>query len=248
MKTFEKLLLNEMAFKSNAKYYHGSSQKGGEGILSTGMIRPGNTEIKRGKSATPIIERTYLTPSIRYATIYAIGGNFIGNESYPDTRELEREGKYCYVFVVNKLDGKDVIIDEDAVGEVLHYSMQKLRNPDKYKNYEYDEWSESDYIGKWLENSDALLSSFANKCHYILTPLQFEKVRRYDDILHLIIAGKKITKVLDPYYVDLLMKAGCPFSVKGEIKFDEAWKLDRTLNYRLKRDASNFFQVAERIR
>jgi hypothetical protein len=39
-----------------------------------------------------------------------------------------------------------------------------------------------------------------------------------------------------------------PVASSGELPFSQAWRFDKTLNSDLKRDASIFFQLAERIK
>ena len=248
MRTF-KDLLREMAYSDiQHHFYHGTSQTNGEQILSSGKIRPGNIDVKRGHSMTPIMQRTYFTPDIACAVIYAISGNYIGDATHPSIEQFSKDGRYCYVFVLDGLNENDIIIDEDCVGYILDYSIQALKNPEKYKADQ--EWYSEQYIGKWLARVNRQdMESFVYACKNILTPLQFQKVEHeYADSSTVISAGKKITKVLNPFYVNLLMKAECSFSLKGEISFDEAWKFDRILNGKLKKDASNFFKLAERIK
>jgi len=58
-------------------YYHGTSSENGEKILKEGIKSP---EIIHRARLTPIKGKQYITTSLRYAIIYAIGGDMIGDD------------------------------------------------------------------------------------------------------------------------------------------------------------------------
>ncbi len=238
-------LLAEYAVSLKKRYYHGTDGVGGAAILSSGKIRPGNTEKKRGRKMTPMFERTYLTVDIEYATIYAVGGNMLGDASWPTEEWKKKHGNICYVFVVNGLDAGDVMIDEDAVGQLVHYCAKEA--------YYGKDWEPSEYAEEWMneffaKTSSALRNNLASWARGSLTTRQWEKLVRYDDIADLIVAGKKLTRSMSDQLTETMLSVGCPFSVNGEVKFDEAWEMEVSRNGSLKKDASNFFELARRVK
>src|ERR1039457_2449537 len=98
-------------------YYHGTSKESNAlSIINHGEIRPGNIDIARGTKLTPIIGRTYFTPEIDMAGIYAIGANILGGDIYP---ELLKEGQYGYLFQGNITSLDNAIPDEDYIGQMI---------------------------------------------------------------------------------------------------------------------------------
>lgn len=217
-------------------YYHGSSkEQAGLNILADGIIKPGNVDIKRGNKLTPIIGRTYMTPRMDMAGIYAIGANMLGSKLWDS--DIEKNGRYGYLFVINSSTLGDIVPDEDYVGHAIY----NLAN-DEY----YDEDDVMSGMKKW---SDSDKQSYLRFARNVLTPLQYQKAVRYDDYGDFAVAGKKMLKSGMPSNLtDLIIELGAPIAHDGPIKFDEAWRIDKTLCQQLKKDGSNFFQFAERVK
>ena len=74
--------------------------------------------------------------------------------------------------------------------------------------------------------------SFAKDC---LTPLQFEKAKKYDDYADFAVAGKKLNKYLSNNMRNDIIKLGCPISVPGEVEIKQAWKFDKLKCQELKK-------------
>ena len=73
--------------------YHGTNESAGKAILKDGFIDPKGTEIKYGdrkSSLRPQAGKVYMSHSIEYATIYAIGANMIGDEAWPREQDIEK--------------------------------------------------------------------------------------------------------------------------------------------------------------
>jgi hypothetical protein len=225
--------LDEMALPAGMKLYHGShNEDKGKQITKDGVLKPGNPDIKRGKKLTPQLGMTYLAPELKEAVIYCVGGNYLGS----DIDELwRREGRYGYLFVVDSEDlkGKKIYADEDYIGQAIYHLT---------KNEFYDTGFSSN-----LKNFDDSKKSFLlERAKTLLTPLQYDKVIRYDDYADFAIAGKKLMKMLPDNIHQALVECGSPCAVEGEVRISESWIFDKTLNPQLKKDASNFFELAKK--
>jgi hypothetical protein len=103
------------------RFYHGcSNEQFAAGVLSDGVIRPrdGGAKPVNGTGwLAPINDRTYLTPSLKYAVIYVLGGDVAGGEIWE--RFVQKDGRYGHLFVVDGSALSDVQPDEDSVGELL---------------------------------------------------------------------------------------------------------------------------------
>lgn len=211
------------------RYYHGTSiEKNGESILREGIKVPDLTT-RKGK-LRPMDGQVYITPYIFYAQIYAIGGDFAGNNYTPSEYEQENAGRYGWIFVIDGDQLSDIQPDEDSIGDMLYY----LLNPayaEKQKHYDLSK------IG-WL----------AELAKNRLTPIQYSKVKSYDDYGDLAMAGKKLVKIMTDAQKLGLIDAGAHVANAGNLIPAEAWKLDKFNVIDLKKDGSNFFKIAERIR
>lgn len=213
----------------NKKYYHGTSIEAfGESILKEGIKVPDLT-LRKGK-LKPVDGKVYITPYLFYAQIYAIGGDIAGNNYSPSAYEQEHAGRYGWVFVIDGNQLKDIQPDEDSVGDMLYY----LLNPqyiEKQTHYSLDG-------ADWLVE---LAKTY-------LTALQFQKVKRYDDYGDLAMAGKKlISRMTDNEKLELIDR-GAHIAHTGNLIPSEAWKIDKFNVIDLKKDGSNFFEVADRIK
>ena len=82
--------------------YHGTNESAGKAILKDGFIDPKGTEIKYGdrkSSLRPQAGKVYMSHSIEYATIYAIGANMIGNEALPSEQDIEKKMEDIAIFL-----------------------------------------------------------------------------------------------------------------------------------------------------
>lgn len=64
----------------------------------------------------PVKGRTYVTPTIAYAAIYAMGGSMAGSTWREEFIQDDPNG---YLFVISGTDLGDIQPDEDSVGEML---------------------------------------------------------------------------------------------------------------------------------
>lgn len=225
----------------NKKYYHGCKTLQGEMILKDGYIKPGNTDTIRGNKLTPIMNRTYVTPSIREACIYAIGGVLLGHQIYG-----KKDGYFGYIFEVD-INDKKILADEDYVGYAIYLCFESLKfemngQNGRLKYYNYDP---HDTIINWRIQAKKEYLQFAKDN---LTKLQFDKCIKYNDYGDFSVAGKKLIKVLPERMNQWLLDANSSGSVEGNLKIINYWKIDYEHDViKLKEDGSNFFDIIKKI-
>lgn len=243
MKTTFYQFLNEAKLTTDFTYYHGCSKSVyGEKILNDGFLKPGNENNKRGHKLTPDIGRTYATPNFRESVVYTMGGDYFPCNNWSSYMERER-GKYGYLFEIDRNSFTDVIPDEDYVGQLVHYGNNILNNDLKWLEY-----AEKDAIKNFYEKWDTYkIKCFLHNCQSILTPLQYKKCLKYDDYADFAVAGKKLNKFLDNQWKKEIIELGTPVGNQGKLTFSKAWKIDKENALRLKKDASNFFDLAVKI-
>ena len=119
MKSF-KTFLAEMASPSdivkNKTYYHGTSSLDNASSIARDGITPPEIIHKRAALA-PVVGKTYATPDIGYAQIYAIGGDIAGSNSNWKARGRE---KYGHVFSFSGHKLQDIQPDEDSIGKLYY--------------------------------------------------------------------------------------------------------------------------------
>jgi len=117
--------LNEMAMPRKLdikkKYYHGTtSANAAKGIMSKGISPPDITGVKTPAPKgflKPVKGKVYITTDIRYALIYALGGDVIGSDYKMNDWDKNPNG---YVFIIDGKLLKDIQPDEDSIGEMIY--------------------------------------------------------------------------------------------------------------------------------
>lgn len=213
-------------------YYHGTSNEiMGKNILTQG-IKPGRITVSN-KMGAPVENRVYLTPHLQYAIIYCIGANMLGEDI---SDYVKNEGRYGYLFEISKEKlNNDAQPDEDSIGYILQYAFTK----EYYGKGVYygDKINFNNMDLKWLYNLGSSIFT-ENQIHDI--------VHNYDDF-KLYKLGKKIVKAMSPKQKQILIDMGTHIAYLGIVKPEKCWKFDKLKNPELKRDGSNFFQLAQRI-
>lgn len=208
-------------------YYHGTSLKdSAKSILKTGIKPPDLTNKKQNK-LTPQKGKVYITPNLRYAIIYSIGGDFIGVE------HKEVNEPFGYLFVIDGQQLKDIHPDEDVVGEMVCDVLREESNLKPYHKYKL---------------SDEIKKQLSHLAKYNLTPLQLQKVKRYDDYGDLAVAGKKLNQVMDDDLKLALIDAGAHVAHTGELIPKECWEIRKEDAVKLNKDGKNFFEIARKIK
>lgn len=226
-------------------YYHGTGNtKLAESILQNGL-QPGNTTGKARGHLTPVSGAVYLTDNLRYAVIYALGGDMLGHQGEEGNQSLiARSGgdPFCYVFVIPGNRLQKVQPDEDSVGEAVQYAYDIVEKAAKGKPYYGDS-----RLYQALLADPVRARQFLYLGKRAMTPKQYrETVQGF--IAYHAAGGKRVLKMMPEWMKSWLIQNGSHTAHFGLIEPTECWRFDRRLNPQLQRDASNFFDLAERIR
>jgi len=231
IKLFEEHI-NEMAKPSSSflkkTFYHGTSKTdAAENILKQGYLKPRDIEWEEN-SLTPVAGRVYLTEDIKYATIYAIGGDVIGSKTFQPTSEKG------YIFTVKGKELKDIQPDEDFVGEMIcNKEPEWLYDRAEEVLNDYPEWELPEDLQEQLQLLGYTLLQAVMEGEYIAWA----------------VAGKILLEELDDDEILELVKIdGNAIAHTGKIKIDKAWEIDTSLIPKIKNDASNIFKLAKRIK
>ena len=232
LKLFEELI-NEMAKPSGSllkkTFYHGTSKMdAAENILKQGYLKPRDIEWEEN-SLTPVAGRVYLTEDVKYATIYAIGGDVMGSKTFQPTSEKG------YIFTVKGKELKDIQPDEDFVGEMI-YNKEPEWLYDRAEEVlnDYPEWELPEDLQEQLQLLGYTLLQAVMEGEYAAWA----------------VAGKILLEeeLDDDEILELVKIDGNAIAHTGKIKIDKAWEIDTSLIPKIKKDASNIFKLAKRIK
>lgn len=204
----------------NKIYYHGTpSEDKAKDIFFNGLD-PECTVLKYGTKKSqirPEDNSVYITPQLKYAMIYGLGGDLFGL-GYDFSKDIEKLGEFCYVFEIDGKELVDIGPDEDSVGELLWNS---LRN-----------------------SLDTPATRIVRSIGYdVLTPTQWKNVKDGNSNAFSA-AGKKINKKLTDDQKLIIIDTGVHISHKGKLKVSKCWKFSRNDAKSIKSDGSNFFEFA----
>lgn len=213
--------------QSGQHFYHAtSSEEAGKKILADGFIKV--ADARRGHAA-PRAGYAYISPSLKDAAIYALGGVFMGHE--PSMKDYRgRSDKYGYIFEVLGTDLVDVDPDEDLVGDMVSMAY---RDP----TYSFSGW----------------LMDLANQ---YASPNSLDKAIN-GEVIHQARVGKQLLKHMTDEQKHELM-AYVPtkheqfpptvtLAHKGELPITRAWRLDRSRSKEINSDGSNLLDIAELV-
>ena len=97
-------------------FYHATaSWAAGQSILRSGTIQVPNLSDRKGM-LRPRDGMTYISPSLKNAAIYALGGVMMGHNPLRPRIGTEQ---YGYIFAISGNELQDVEPDEDSIGEAL---------------------------------------------------------------------------------------------------------------------------------
>jgi hypothetical protein len=224
------------------RYYHGTaSQQAANSILGDGYLK--GAEVQGRSQLSPVANRVYLTPSLEYAIIYALGGVFMGHDM-PETRMDgdRRSGYFGFLFVIDGKDLHDIQPDEDSVGSWLSDNgdgiyEQRIRNGQTYNQL-------TDYKPKFdREDPRYYLWYRVRRC---FTDKQFWEAMQ-GVVAYQAAGGKRALKMLNDQDKLMLINDGSHVSHAGQIGFSECWRIDKRRSKELTKDGSNFFDIAERM-
>ena len=222
LREYIRKVLTEVVSDQSKVYYHGTSAKeAAESILQSG-IQPPDLSSRQG-ALTPVQGKVYITPDISYAQIYAIGADMAGSDA---SRMIENYGQYGYVFVIDGDKLGDIQPDEDSVGEMIH--NEEVSWLDDMARYYLDEEpydDEGQDLG-YYSLYDAVMGG------------------EYDAWAT---AGKFLLDEMSDSQKQKLIDAGAHIANTGVLIPSKAYRIDRNKTQQLKRDGSNFFDLAEEM-
>ena len=217
------------------RYFHGTpSDAKGQAILREGIRY---MEAPRGKARTgramldPLRGRVYLTPHLAYAQIYAIGGDYAGT----DHLKPGEENRYGWLFEVDPHDLVDIVPDEDHVGEVIYIAHRP--EPSQYDS-EFARAMKAD--PQFLRIAAKSIGAFA-------TERQLQRARD-GEYAYFAAIGKKALPRISAALRQALVDKGAHVAHQGAMSPLHAWKIDKMRVRELRRDGSNFFEVAVKVK
>lgn len=221
-------------------FYHGTSNTAkGEAIMASGLLLPGAAADSR-QALAPVAGQVYVTPNIVYGVIYAIGGDMLGSDQRG--RPMS-SGQYGYLAKMAGSRLSMVLPDEDFVGDALQFLLLPGLG-DTHTN-QYDIESHKKLRELPQRDKDALiLLARRNTTHN-----QWHTLNDWGaDYWKISTVGKKLMKLLPDYLVQVLASTGCALANDGQVAYDELWRFDKMRTVELKKDASNFFDLSERVK
>lgn len=228
--------ISEMAAPSDnmrsRAFYHGTPDTASANSIMEHGLKGVETQGK-GQLA-PVAGKVYMTGDISYAIMYALGGNF----THAMMERKDFSDPYGYLFVIKGSDLVDVQPDEDSVGEYL-YQHGKVTNGKS--NYAYD----AEY-GFDPSTGDQMDAKIWHNLRHSMTDTQFKKIMQ-GSYSHYASGGKRALKAMPDWMKIELINRGAHIAHGGSIKPSECWRMKKTDVTKLKKDGSNFFEVAERI-
>jgi hypothetical protein len=222
-------------------YFHGTSREDwAERIAKHGIRPPSETVVKPTKRGQmmPVVGRVYLTPHLADAQIYALGANYAGAALSP--WQWKDDGRFGFLFVILGRALVDVEPDEDSVGEAFFHALQDDRGPGHAVHYS------DDPLWNAVSRDPQFASALATFASRVLTPKQKHDVK-YGHYPAWAAGGKRALKVMPDWMKMRLIEAGAHVSHAGVLMPSEMWRIDKMRSQDLRKDGSNFFEVAERI-
>lgn len=221
-------------------YYHGTDFANAEKIMRDG-IDPEATNLKynaRRPWLRPQHGHVYLTTSLRYAIVYALGGDYLGHE--PPVGSKPKSGKG----VVFEIDGNslsDMSPDEDAIGNILHIALSE--KPEDIEKYYYP--------GKSALFASQEIAALKQIAARVLTSLQYKNMAsrwgKGGEVHYQANVGKKLSPHLPDGLKHFLIGLGSHVAHKGKIMPRRGWVIDKSDAPRLGKDGENFFALAKEI-
>ncbi len=232
MKLFE---LFEMAVPTPAiqsvTYYHGTQSKETAISIWKHGLDPKFTEIKYGDSnpfQRPVAGKVYLASELRYGIIYAIGGDILGHDPRPSAMN-----EIGYLFVFNGNDLVDVQPDEDSVGQFLWAYFNRS----------------SEYVQKNFANiiNSRVVANVAYSASRLLSDSTLKKLKDGEAVWETKV-GKAMLKRMSDNEKQEFIHLGAHVAHDGKIVPYEMWSIPCKKSKLLKKDGSNFFEIAKLVK
>jgi hypothetical protein len=218
------------------RYYHGTSQARKAPLIWKKGILPDISGIPEGNVARPVKGRVYLALNLKEALPYMLGGDMAGSE-VPSV--WLRPSPYGYLFIVDGKDLQDIQPDEDQVGKAVH--DRAFPWLDDYLQILRAESPEAD---PEIEDEEGNLVPNVDGYHYLSTLLEQVDEGEYTGWIK---AGHVLLPLLeDSEKIDIVEKYG-NVAHAGKVMPTEMWRFDKNDSPKLKRDGSNFFELAKLV-
>ncbi len=227
-------------------YYHGTdSAQTAEKIIADQCLKAPevvNLDARYGQSfQRPQAGRIYLTPSLRYAVIYALGGSYAGQQMPEWYFQKPGRTQYGYLFTVPGSSLEDIEPDEDQVGDIPNIARNALAGSP------VSDYNDHPEIQTTLATDPDHARRISHNVGRHFTPTMDKKSREGISAWHSK-AGKRAVKHMSPSERVQVAELGTSIAAQQAcIPFTQVWRIDKRRSAELKRDCSNFYEVAERV-
>lgn len=237
-------LVSEMAVPTeiikSMTFYHGTPNTfNGNKILRKG-IQPPDLTLRKG-NLRPVDGKVYVTPNLKYATIYTIGGSMIGRPNaskhlISKDRTSKFYGRYGYLFSFSGDSLSDIQPDEDVIGELLHCL---LNNSARYAD-------DSESMRRMMDDK-TLSNNIISIAKRNIASGTIQKVKDggYEYFAR---SGKVIVKHMSDVDKLKMIEYGSHVANTGPIFPEHAWKVDKTKVGQMNPDGSDVLDYAEQIK
>jgi hypothetical protein len=217
--------LDEMAPTDQMRsttFYHGT----GGTVNAKAIMKQGlKGRETQGKShLAPVAGKAYLSQDLRYAIIYALGGDYLGHAT--PKFATESGDPYGYLFVVKGDSLETAQPDEDSVGQFLYDFYHKSKDE---------------------QMADPHGVSVATFIAQSVTDGQRRAIRD-GEYSYFAAGGKRALKKMPDWIKEYLIKHGAHVAATGKLMPSEVWRIDRRKSDKLAKDGSNFFEIAKRVK
>jgi len=203
-------------------YYHGTPTKERADKIWKDGIKPDLSVTPEHAISKPIAGRVYITKNIGYALIYALGGDVAGSKPF----SLDSYGQFGYLFVIKGSQLNEIHPDEDEVGKAIYENklswlstLAKKLLADEDQPDENDDWGSPLLDGVKVGDYSSWIKAGKLLLPHLTDKQKIEIIEKYGNVAH-----------------------------EGILHPTEMWKIDRHLTPKLKRDGSNFFQIAKKVK
>jgi hypothetical protein len=230
------MLANLITEAISDTFYHGCpDEKAAQQILQHG-IKPRDVELVGKGQLAPVRGKVYLTSSLRYSVIYALGGDVLGSKVGDQlSKHFLSMGQFGYVFQVAKVEVGNLDPDEDSVGETLSIAARP-------ESSQYD-----DEYARTLKQNPQFLTQVSAFVASKATPRQVQRARN-GEYAYASAAGKRALKAMPLWMKQRLLDLGAHAAHEGRVSVEKAWRVDKLKAEQLTKDGSNFFAVAEQVK